>query len=150
MVKKLLFLLVGVMLAANSTFAILPSRDTINPAHDTTVVVSSPQSQTTVTTSSTSSGKSQIIAFVLALLIGIYGVHNFYLGYKKKGTTQLILAVAGAGGFIIGAFIPVFGLILMGLGLIALTVDSVWALIDMIKILTGDLKPANGDYSEKL
>ena len=150
MLNKLLFIIVGTMLLVNSSFAILPSRDTINPGQDTTVVINSSQTQTTVTSTSTSSGKSQIIAFVLALVAGIYGAHNFYLGYKKKGTTQLILALGGVGSIFIGAFIPIFGLILMGVGFLALTVDSVWALIDMIKILTGDLKPASGDYSETL
>lgn len=67
-------------------------------------------------------GKSQLTAFLLAFLIGILGIHRFYLGYTGIGIIQLLT--------------------LGGLG--------IWALIDMILILTGDLKPKGGDYAKKL
>jgi len=67
-------------------------------------------------------GKSQLTAFLLALLIGVLGIHRFYLGYTGIGVIQLLT--------------------LGGLG--------IWAFIDMILILTGDLKPKDGDYAKKL
>ena len=67
-------------------------------------------------------GKSQLTAFLLALLIGVLGIHRFYLGYTGIGIIQLLT--------------------LGGLG--------IWAFIDMILILTGDLKPKGGDYAKKL
>jgi len=68
------------------------------------------------------SGKSQVTALLLVIFLGILGVHRFYLGYTWQGVVQLLT----------------FG----GLG--------VWALIDLIRIITGDLQPKNGPYSKTL
>ncbi len=100
-------------------------------------------------------GKSQIIAAVLAWFLGIYGVHLFYLGYKKKGMNRLLLGIAGFAAFIIGfilglAGIPVLTLLFNIAGGIILLIAWILTLIDFIKILTGELKPANGDYTETL
>jgi len=67
-------------------------------------------------------GKSQVIALVLAILVGVIGVHRFYLGYPMEGVLQLL-----TGG---------------GCG--------IWTLIDIIRIITGDLQPADGEYEETL
>lgn len=67
-------------------------------------------------------GKSQMVALILAIVVGVLGIHRFYLGYTSYGIIQLL-----TGG---------------GCG--------IWALIDIIRIATGDLKPKDGDYSEKL
>lgn len=67
-------------------------------------------------------GKSQIIALVLCVAVGGLGIHRFYLGYTGIGIAQLLTA-GGCG---------------------------VWALIDLIRIITGDLKPKDGDYAQKL
>lgn len=67
-------------------------------------------------------GKSQIIALVLVALLGGLGIHRFYLGYTGIGIAQL-LTLGGCG---------------------------IWALIDLVRIITGDLKPKDGDYAEKL
>ncbi|QNF31960.1 TM2 domain-containing protein [Adhaeribacter swui] len=68
------------------------------------------------------SGKSQLIAAILAFFVGALGIHRFYLGYTGIGIAQL-LTLGGCG---------------------------IWALIDLIRILMGDLKPKDGDYSEKI
>ncbi|GGE95891.1 hypothetical protein GCM10011383_03300 [Hymenobacter cavernae] len=67
-------------------------------------------------------GKSQVIALILAILVGGLGIHRFYLGYTGIGVAQL-LTLGGCG---------------------------VWALIDLIRIITGDLKPRGGEYAKKL
>lgn len=67
-------------------------------------------------------GKSQLVALLLAILIGGLGIHRFYLGYTTIGIIQLLTA-GGCG---------------------------IWALIDIIRIATGDLKPKNGEYTETL
>ncbi|OUJ75649.1 hypothetical protein BXP70_05125 [Hymenobacter crusticola] len=67
-------------------------------------------------------GKSQVVALVLAILVGGLGIHRFYLGYTGIGIVQL-LTLGGCG---------------------------IWALIDLIRIITGDLKPKGGEYAKKL
>ena len=67
-------------------------------------------------------GKSQLVALLLALFLGILGIHRFYLGYTTLGIIQLLT--------------------LGGLG--------IWAFIDLILIITGDLKPKTGDYEKTL
>lgn len=69
-----------------------------------------------------SSGKSQMTAILLCFFVGIIGIHRFYLGDTTGGLIQLF--TAGLCG--------------------------IWTLIDFIRILTGDLKPKNGDYTSKL
>ncbi|WP_284651316.1 TM2 domain-containing protein [Flavobacterium terrisoli] len=67
-------------------------------------------------------GKSQIIALVLCALVGGLGIHRFYLGYTWQGIVQL-LTLGGCG---------------------------IWALIDLVRIITGDLGPKNGGYDKTL
>ncbi len=69
----------------------------------------------------TEGGKSQIVALILAIVIGGLGIHRFYLGYPVQGVLQLLTA-GGCG---------------------------IWALIDIIRIAMGDLKPNGGDYDQK-
>ena len=64
-----------------------------------------------------SGGKSQLIALLLCFFLGGLGIHRFYLGYTTIGIIQLLTA-GGCG---------------------------IWALIDLIRIITGDLKPKDGD-----
>ena len=84
-----------------------------------------PKSQTSVeemTSPAAGGGKSQLIALILVILVGGLGIHRFYLGYTTIGIIQLLTA-GGCG---------------------------IWALIDLIRIITGDLKPKDGEYAEKL
>jgi hypothetical protein len=67
-------------------------------------------------------GKSQLVALLLVIFVGGIGIHRFYLGYTAIGIIQLI-TLGGCG---------------------------IWALIDLIRIAMGDLKPKGGEYSEKL
>lgn len=60
--------------------------------------------------------KSQLIALLLVILVGTIGIHRFYLGYTTIGIIQ-ILTLGGCG---------------------------VWTLIDLIRIVMGDLGPADG------
>ncbi len=45
------------------------------------------------------SSKSRITAGVLALLLGTMGIHDFYLGYTKKGIIHLLLLMTGVLSF---------------------------------------------------
>ncbi len=71
--------------------------------------------------------KSKIVAGLLAIFLGCYGVHNFYLGYTSRAVTQLVLTIVGLilCCIIIG-IIPVIGV-------------AIWALVEGIMILTGKI-----------
>ena len=64
-------------------------------------------------------GKSRIAAGILGILLGAFGVHNFYLGYTGKAIAQLLLTVCTC--FILS------------------WVSEVWGIIEGILILTGSI-----------
>lgn len=74
----------------------------------------------------TKAGGNQLIALILVLVFGllipVIGIHRFYLGYPLQGVLQMVT----------------FGCC------------GIWWLIDAIRILTGDLKPKGGEYTEVL
>lgn len=47
-------------------------------------------------TTTGNSGKSRIVAAVLAFLLGGLGVHKFYLGMPKPGIIYLLITVLGS------------------------------------------------------
>lgn len=88
----------------------------------TTINPEKESAPTSVSTTSSSAGKNQVVAMLLAAFVGLIGAHRFYLGYIGLGFLQLFT----------------FG----GCG--------VWALVDLILIITGDLKPKGSEYTETL
>ena len=80
-------------------------------------------------------GKSQIIALILFVLFGCLGIHRFYLGHLSSGLLMLLLCCT--------LILPIIN-IFTGLALL------VWWVLDLIKLVTGDLKPADGEYTETL
>ncbi len=94
-------------------------------------------------------GKSKIIAAVLAFFVGWTGAHSFYMGNKKKGLIQLLLGVGGWLLSIIGigaaAATATGGVAILSLiGSIALLAAGIWAFVDFIRILIGNLEPESG------
>ncbi|WP_206026003.1 TM2 domain-containing protein [Hymenobacter metallicola] len=69
-------------------------------------------------------GKSQVVAALLCFFLGGLGVHDFYLGYIGKGILQIVLSL--------------------------LIVGFILVIIDFVRILTGSLKPKNGEYAKKI
>ena len=56
------------------------------------------------------SAKSKLVAGLLGIFLGSYGVHNFYLGFTKKAVIQIIVTcvtcgIGGLWGFIEGIMI---------------------------------------------
>lgn len=74
------------------------------------------------TTEAPQGTKSQLTALLLCIFLGGLGIHRFYLGYTFEGIVQLL----------------------------TLGLCGIWTLIDLIRIITGDLKPKDGDYDETL
>lgn len=74
--------------------------------------------------STTAEGKSQLVAVLLCFFLGGLGIHDFYMGKVGKGILQIFLS-----------------LILVGFILV---------IIDFVRLLTGDLKPKDGDWAKKL
>jgi TM2 domain-containing membrane protein YozV len=83
-------------------------------------------------------GKSQLIALLLCIFLGVLGIHRFYLGYTGLGIMYLLFAIIG---------IPLSA-ILIGLPLVAAL--AILILIDLIRIIIGSLKPKHGEYASKL
>lgn len=44
-----------------------------------------------------SGGKSKIAAGVLGILLGGFGIHNFYLGFNGKAIAQLLITLLSVG-----------------------------------------------------
>lgn len=103
-----------------ATYASFPVERTTTNNFNTTTVV---EKHDDLSSPAAAGGdKSQVIALILVLLVGGIGIHRFYLGYTWQGIVQL-LTLGGCG---------------------------VWALIDLVRIITGDLGPKDGSYSKTL
>jgi len=69
--------------------------------------------------------RSKVAAALLAFFLGTLGVHNFYLGYTAKATTQLVLFLVGC--FFFWLIVPILFLIVV----------PIWAFVEFIMILVG-------------
>ena len=71
------------------------------------------------TTSSDPNAKSKLAAGLFGIFLGVFGVHNFYLGFTGKAVAQLLISVLSCG--------------------ILSPVSAIWGLIEGIMILTGSI-----------
>ena len=69
-----------------------------------------------VASESSKSDKQKLVAALLCFFLGVVGIHRFYLGYTTIGIIQ-IFTLGGCG---------------------------IWALVDLVMILIGSLKDADG------
>lgn len=65
---------------------------------------------------------SRSVYIVLALFLGMAGIHNFYAGHSARGVIQLLLTLAGIGLAVSGIY---FGLVFMA-------VVTVWVLAEIV------------------
>ena len=72
--------------------------------------------------------KSKIVAGILGILLGGWGVHNFYLGYIGKGIGQLVLWLTG------------LLLVFFGIGFLMMIGAWIWGVVEGVMILTGSIK----------
>ncbi len=71
--------------------------------------------------------KSKTAAGLLAIFLGLFGAHNFYLGYKTKAIIQLVLSLVFCWTYIVP------------------TVIWFWSMFEAIRILTGHVTDSNGN-----
>lgn len=95
--------------------------------------------------------KSKIVAGLLGIFLGVYGVHNFYLGKTKRAVIQLCLSIGGillyCIGIIAGSVLAATDLVGLGilliilgvLGILAALAAGIWALVEGIMILCGKI-----------
>ena len=76
---------------------------------------------------STSNAKSKLVAGLLGIFLGTFGVHNFYLGYTGKAITQLVLTIVG------------YILCCVVVGVFLVIGIWIWSLVEAIMILTGKI-----------
>lgn len=85
-------------------------------------------SNTTTTTNNTYNpqAKNKVVAGLLGIFLGGFGVHNFYLGYTGKAVAQLLITVLSC--------------------CMLSFVSSIWGFIEGILILSGNInKDADGN-----
>ena len=63
--------------------------------------------------------KSKIVAGILGIFLGAFGIHNFYLGYNNKAIGQLLLTVLSCG--------------------VLSVISGIWGLIEGVLILVGNI-----------
>ena len=122
--KQFLFsLIVLFFISSFTSYASFPveNRATSNTTSQTTIT-NATEKEELVSPAILGSGKSQVAALILCFFVGVLGIHRFYLGYTWQGIVQLLT-------------LGVFG---------------IWTLIDLIRIITGDLQPKGGSYSKTL
>ena len=85
--------------------------------------------QCTYCSGSTAAGtiKSKLVAGLLGIFLGTFGVHNFYLGYTGKAITQLVLTIVG------------YILCCVVVGIFLVIGIWIWSLVEAIMILTGKI-----------
>jgi len=119
---KLIVLFGALFAFSTSSFAAFPVLEDVPTTQESIVITDTQTPQDAPEGVSASGEKSQLVALLLCIFLGGLGIHRFYLGYTGIGVIQLLTA----GGF------------------------GVWALIDLIMIITGDLKPKDGEYDTTL
>lgn len=84
------------------------------------------------------------------LLVAFFGAHRYYLGYIRAGIAQtsLLAVTILSFGTLVFTGGTLFNLLLLT-GLVSAIVLAVWLLSDFFNILSGELKPKNGDYYKR-
>ena len=83
------------------------------------------------------SPKSRLVAGLLGLFFGYYGVHLFYLGRKKEGFFQLLYIIAL---FLLISFLDMDGIVGLAIGIVALVLVVLKPFVQTLKIFAGSEK----------
>ena len=77
-------------------------------------------------------GKSRNVAMIYCFVLGVLGIHRFYLGYTSIG---LVLCIIGTVSLLLN-LTTLLGLLF------------IWSVIDFVRILTYDLEPKDSYYRD--
>ena len=83
------------------------------------------------------SPKSRIAATLLAWFLGIFGAHRFYAGNTGTAVIMLVLSIVG------------FATLWLFLGTIILIAVGIWAFVDFIIAVTGNMRDSEGKLIRK-
>lgn len=116
---KFVFLLFFMMLSVNTVFASFPVERQVKTTGTT---ISTNSAEDEVYMPKMGSEKSQGVALILALVLGLLAAHRWYLGSPWLLNIFFIFTLGGFG---------------------------IWLLIDIIRIAIGDMGPATGRYKKE-
>ncbi|MBR1737307.1 MAG: TM2 domain-containing protein [Firmicutes bacterium] len=81
--------------------------------------------------------KSRLGVLLLAIFVGGWDVHNFYIGEHEKGIIKVIITiVCDILLFITGIILPILNLVFM----LPVFGVHIWAIIEGICVMTGQVK----------
>jgi TM2 domain-containing membrane protein YozV len=83
------------------------------------------------------SPKSRIAATLFAWFLGIFGAHRFYVGKTGTAVTMLVLGLIG------------FATLWLFVGEIFLIAVGIWAFVDFIIAVTGNMRDKEGKLIQK-
>lgn len=70
--------------------------------------------------------KSRLAAGLLAITLGMFGVHNFYLRFNSRATIQLVVSIVG------------FLLSIIIIGIFAVIAMAIWGFVEGVQILAAN------------
>ncbi len=115
---KIIFAIITLLMATSFSYASFPVKRVMTKENHTQVDQNQ-GNEVLISPAATAGNKSQGIALLLGLFLGVFAAHKWYLGNPWYINVLFIITLGGLG---------------------------VWWLIDMIRIITGDYKPHNGSY----
>jgi TM2 domain-containing membrane protein YozV/predicted RNA-binding Zn-ribbon protein involved in translation (DUF1610 family) len=83
------------------------------------------------------SPKSRVAATLFAWFLGIFGAHRFYVGQTGTAVTMLVLSIVG------------FATLWFLVGTIILIAVGIWAFVDFIIAVTGNMRDREGRLIQK-
>ena len=101
------------------------------------------------------SSKSRLTTTLLASFVGAFGAHRFYLRKMGTATIMLLLGIFGIVSYVLSLAIlghrtsPIWVGIVILVGLISLLAVAIWALVDLIFVVSGRMKDKEGEPIKK-
>jgi TM2 domain-containing membrane protein YozV len=118
---KTILTLMFMALTMNVAFASFPVQRQARPSSSVSEISVNSDEEDEIITPMMGTEKSQGIALILALVLGLLAAHRWYLGRPWPFNIIFIFTLGGFG---------------------------IWLLVDIIRIITGDLGPAKGRYKK--